>query len=155
MCIRDSNGSDQIWQIKVVFNALGLVGFIMFVVSFAKVLLKTSCFSSLRAEEEVLPSPVLSGREKTWFWVSSILGAVFSFVVYMFGYSVIAKLVGGIAPQSGPAFIEMCIRDRFNCCKETRDNAMNTKCFCVVFFIMLRRILICRKKQDLLFRGNW
>ena len=59
----------------------------------------------MRAEEEVLPSPVLSGREKTWFWVSSILGAVFSFVVYMFGYSVIAKLVGGIAPQSGPAFI--------------------------------------------------
>lgn len=98
-------GSDQIWQVKAFFNALGLVGFIMFVVSFAKVLLKTSCFSSLKAEEEVLPAPALSGKEKTWFWVSSILGAVFSFVVYMFGYGIISKLVGGAVPQSGPAFI--------------------------------------------------
>lgn len=98
-------GSDQIWQVKAFFNALGLVGFIMFVVSFAKVLLKTSCFSSLKAEEEVLPAPALSGKEKTWFWVSSILGVVFSFVVYMFGYGIISKLVGGAVPQSGPAFI--------------------------------------------------
>lgn len=98
-------GNSQIWQVKVLFNALGLVGFIMFVVSFAKVLLKTACFASLKAEEEVRPAPALTGREKTWFWLSSILGAVFSFVVYMFGFVVISMIFGGILPQSGPAFI--------------------------------------------------
>lgn len=99
------DGSNQIWQIKTFFNALGLVGFVMFVVSFAKVLLGTSCFASLRTEEEILPAPALSGRERKWFWISNILASVFSFVVYMFGYLVILILFGRIMPQSGPGLI--------------------------------------------------
>ncbi len=98
-------GSSQIWQFKVFFNTLGLVGFIMFVISFAKVLLKTQCFSPLSAAKEVLPAPAPSGREKQWFWTSSVLASIFSFVVYMFGYSIISKAVGSFVPQSGPAFI--------------------------------------------------
>ena len=99
------NGASQIWQIKAFFNAVGLAGFIMFVVSFAKVLLETRCFAALKAEKEVLPAPAPSGREKQWFWISSILASVFSFVVYMFGYSILSKTIGSYVPQSGPAFI--------------------------------------------------
>lgn len=99
------DGNNQLWQIKVFFNALGLVGFIMFVISFAKVLLGTQCFASLKSSEEVAPAPAPQGRVKQWFWISNILASVFSFVVYMFGYSVIAGLFGSISPQAGPAFI--------------------------------------------------
>ena len=54
--------NDQIWQWKAAFNAVGVVGFFMFVVFCALALLDTPYFSSLKAENEVLPRPALSGK---------------------------------------------------------------------------------------------
>lgn len=98
------DGNNQIWQIKAAFNALGLVGVMMFVVSFAVVLVKTRPFAALKAEPPVRPAPALTGKAKTWFWLSGILASVFSFVVYMFGYRYINKLAA-VMPQAGPTFI--------------------------------------------------
>lgn len=45
------DATNQIWQVKVVFNFIGLVGFMMFMVGFALCMLKTRFFASLRAEK--------------------------------------------------------------------------------------------------------
>lgn len=69
----------QIWQFKEGFNALGLIGFFMFLVAFAKVLLVTRAFAGLRVKEPLTLAP-LDRRGHIWFWgalvVSAIIGAV-------------------------------------------------------------------------------
>ncbi len=99
------DASNQIWQVKTAFNTLGLVGFFMFIVSVTKVLVGTAVFASLKSKEEVKPQPALTGKSKTWFIVSSILAVIFSFVVYMFGYSKIAPNMPSFVTQSPPFFI--------------------------------------------------
>lgn len=96
---------NQIWQVKVAFNALGLVGFVMFVVSLTKVLVDTRAFAALKAPAEVAPAPAPTGRAKTWFWVSGILATVFSILVYMFGYSILSGIMPDFMPQAAPFFI--------------------------------------------------
>lgn len=75
--------SNQTWQWKAFFNFLGLVGFVMFLVSFTKVLLHTSPFASLRANKpvEIAAAPV--GAGKVWFWGGLIVSAIFSGWSYM------------------------------------------------------------------------
>lgn len=98
--------SDQLWQVKAFFNAIGLVGFMMFAVSLAIVLLDAKPFACLKAEELVKPAPALSGKAKSWFWASNILAVAFSFIVYMCGYSVINKIgMPSFFPQSPVYFI--------------------------------------------------
>ena len=41
--------NNQVWQIKEIFNFIGLIGFVMFIGSFTKALLYTAPFSSLKA----------------------------------------------------------------------------------------------------------
>lgn len=74
--------TNQIWQIKVVFNLIGLVGFAMFILSFAKAMLFTKTFESLKASEEALISPAPSGVGKLWFWGGLIVSALFSGFTY-------------------------------------------------------------------------
>lgn len=88
--------SNQIWQIKVVFNTLGLIGFVMFFVSFAQIMLWTPFFSSLRAQEIVKAAPAPSGSEKIWFFGSLIIGNIVSMLVYFPSLNV--------AATSKPAF---------------------------------------------------
>ncbi len=76
-------GTNQVWQWKELFNVFGLIGFGIFLVSFAKVLLETSYFSSLKATGTVLAFPAPTGKAKVWLWVSLVLGAVFSGYVYL------------------------------------------------------------------------
>ncbi len=97
--------NNQVWQVKVAFNALGLVGFVMFVVSLTKVLLNTAAFAALKAPQEVKPAPAPTGKAKMWFWVSGILATVFSILFYMFAYSRLNAIVPASIPQSGPFWI--------------------------------------------------
>ena len=82
----------QIWQWKAAFNALGIVGFFMFVVSAALALLDTPAFSDLKAEKEVAPWPALEGKAKKRFWrngiISALLSVVFYFIAFIVGYIV-------------------------------------------------------------------
>lgn len=99
------SSGNQVWQVKAAFNALGLVGFVMFVISLTKVLVQTRVFSSLSAQQEVLPAPALSGKGKAWFWISSALATVFSILVYMFLYTPLSKNIPSFIPQVAPLFI--------------------------------------------------
>ncbi|MDR1894718.1 MAG: alpha/beta fold hydrolase [Spirochaetales bacterium] len=74
--------SSQIWQWKVFFNFLGLLGFVIFIVSFTSLMLFTPFFSSLRASEVMKPLPV-KGPGLAWFWSSLAAGCLFGTLSYM------------------------------------------------------------------------
>lgn len=71
----------QIWQLKEGFNALGLVGFGIFLVAFATSLLHTRAFAGLRIAR---PSVVekREGRALVWFWGGLVVSAIVSGVSY-------------------------------------------------------------------------
>ena len=54
--------SNLVWAWKELFNVIGLVGFAIFVLAFAKVLLETRFFSTLKTSEVVAAQPAPMGR---------------------------------------------------------------------------------------------
>ncbi len=93
-------GSDQVWLWKELFNVIGLAGFAMFVLAFATVLLQTRYFGTLKAGAPVLAMPAPTGKAKIWFWVSLALGALMSFLSYLF----LPAVVSSSNPQFRPDF---------------------------------------------------
>lgn len=85
----------QIWQWKAAFNALGIVGFFMFVVFAALALLDTPYFSDLKAEATVMPWPALEGKAKKRYWSTNIWSAVLSIPFYF-----IAFIIGFLIPSA-------------------------------------------------------
>lgn len=75
-------GSNQVWQWKEAFNFVGLVGFAIFVCAFGIMLLFTPSFETLRADEVAQPAQVKDGKGKLWFWLSLVVGALFSMLIY-------------------------------------------------------------------------
>ena len=97
------DANDQVWQWKELFNLIGLIGFMMFIVNFAILMVFTPFFSSLRAKAPVEPRP-FAPRGKLWFWGSISVSAVFATLVYLpimlnVGSFTFAK---GAAAQSSP-----------------------------------------------------
>lgn len=84
---------DQIWQWKAAFNGLGIVGFFMFVLSFALVLLDTPIFASLKAEGEVLPAPAREDKAKGRYIRGRIWATVWAilsyFIAFVLGYAIL------------------------------------------------------------------
>lgn len=78
--------TNQIWQFKAAFNALGIVGFFMFVACFAIVLLELPYFSILKSEDPVEAWPALEGKAAKRYWKKSIWGAVLSIPFYFIGF---------------------------------------------------------------------
>lgn len=74
--------SSQVWQFKEAFNFVGVIGFVLFLVSFATLMLYTPAFASLRAETVVQPAEVTDKKGKIWFWGSLAAGALFSMLIY-------------------------------------------------------------------------
>lgn len=94
---------NQIWQVKAVFNLLGLVGFFMFMVSLTLILVKKPFFADLSVEESVAPRKTTRAG-KVWFWCCLAAGAIFATLVY---FPILAKLksASGYVPgvlQSSP-----------------------------------------------------
>ena len=79
-------GSNQIWQFKAFFNAIGVVGFFAFVIFFALTLLDLPYFAPLKAEGDVLPYAALEGKAEKRFWNKGIWGAVLSIPFYFIGF---------------------------------------------------------------------
>ena len=92
---RDLTPNNQIWQWKALFNALGVVGFFLFVVSCTLALLDTAVFSDLKTDTEVAPWPAPEGKAKKHYWSSNIWAVVLSIVFYF-----VAFIVGYILWQS-------------------------------------------------------
>ncbi len=101
--------TNQIWQWKALFNAIGIVGFFAFVVCLAIVLLDLPYFAPLKASETVLPWPALEGKAKKRFFSKSIWGAVLSVLFYFIGFIIgfLGSSFIGIWNQGGSLAIGM------------------------------------------------
>ena len=78
--------TNQIWQLKALFNALGVAGFFMFIVFFALALLELPYFAILKSETEVLPWSALEDKAKKRYWNKNIWGSVLSVPFYFIGF---------------------------------------------------------------------
>ena len=90
----DMKHSNQIWQLKALFNAIGVVGFFMFVIFATIALLDIPYFSVLKAEGEVLPWPAMEEKARKRYWRVSIWGSVASVPFYFIGF-IIGFLLSG------------------------------------------------------------
>ena len=95
----DLDGRDQIWPVKAFFNALGVVGFFMFVASATLALLDTKLFRSLKAEEPVEAWPALEGKAKKRYWRTNFWSAIWSIPFYF-----IAFIAGFVDENHGQNF---------------------------------------------------
>jgi len=76
----------QIWQWKAAFNALGVVGFFMFVLNFCLVLLELPCFAELKGEGK--PLPALEGKAGKRYLTTNLISALMSIVFYFLAFIV-------------------------------------------------------------------
>lgn len=97
--------SSQIWQFKAMFNLLGLIGFVMFMVSFTKFMLYTDTFESLRAKESLTIGASPDKKGKAWFWGGLIVSALISGFVYINIYNYVISNVPAFFPQGPTYFI--------------------------------------------------
>ncbi|RCX07535.1 prolyl oligopeptidase family protein [Anaerobacterium chartisolvens] len=72
----------QVWQVKELFNLIGLIGFTMFVLCLAVLMLFTPFFSSLRSNEVVSVRDATHGG-KSWFWGMLSATAAFGALTYV------------------------------------------------------------------------
>lgn len=94
--------NNQVWQWKTTFNFAGLVGIIMFVLSFICVMLDTKYFSVLKAESEPQPVTVNDGKGKLWFWIPLVLCAAFSGLSYYWTITNVYSKTTKFFVQTGP-----------------------------------------------------
>ena len=78
--------TNQIWQFKALFNAIGVVGFFAFVVFAALALLEIPYFAVLKSDETVKAWPALEGKAKKRYWSKNIWGSVLSVPFYFLGF---------------------------------------------------------------------
>ncbi len=78
--------TNQIWQWKAAFNAVGIVGFFMFVLNFCLMLLELPCFADLKGEGK--PLPKLEGKAKKRYLTTNFLSAFMSIVFYFVAFIV-------------------------------------------------------------------
>jgi len=93
------SSSNQIWWLKEFFNFLGLIGFFLFIIPFADLLLQIPYFTSLRASQMIPLSP-LQGKGKSRYIISNTLGGLLSALIViptlMMGYLL---LISKLLPQ--------------------------------------------------------
>lgn len=78
------SGDNQVWTIKCAFNTLSLIGFFLFIVSLALVLIEQPYFSELKAKGEVLPAGApKTGLGKFWYWGGMIIAMLFGMIAYL------------------------------------------------------------------------
>lgn len=93
------DSSSQTWQIKVLFNFIGLIGFFMFLVSFTKVMLNAPAFASLKTKERVEPDPAPTGNNRLVFWVGLVLTPIIAAVSYVGLYNWSMEIRPDFFPQ--------------------------------------------------------
>ena len=83
---KDLAHTDQIWQWKAAFNALGILGFFSFVLSAAFALLDTAYFAELKGEGK--PLPALEYKAKRRYYTTIVISALMSIVFYFIAFIV-------------------------------------------------------------------
>jgi len=74
--------SNQVWQWKVVFNTIGLIGMGIFLVNFVTLMVFTPLFASLKSREVVEPQPIEKGGI-FWLFATLLIGAAFGTLTYL------------------------------------------------------------------------
>lgn len=87
-------GSSQIWQWKVVFNTLGLLGFFMLLVFIPLSLVETPTFAVLKAPAEAEAMPFTDKAGKAWYWIPMVASVLFAII----SYPLLAVLCSKIKP---------------------------------------------------------
>ena len=81
--------NDQIWQWKAAWNAVGIIGFFMFVATAALAMLDMPFFAELKADTAVMPWPALEGKAAKRYWrngfISAALSIPFYFIAFILG----------------------------------------------------------------------
>ncbi len=95
---------NQVWQWKVFFNAVGLVAFMIFFVSFAVMMLWTPAFASLRASEVVQPLPAPKGAAMVWFWITLLIATAIGFFAYIPALKSTYAMFEGFLPRNETLF---------------------------------------------------
>lgn len=95
----------QIWVIKAVSGAVGLVGLFIFLVSFILVLLDSKAFAYLKADGEVLPAAAPTGKSKKWFWINNVAILVFSIWWFFQPWNFVTSHMSTFFRQLNPFFI--------------------------------------------------
>ncbi len=82
--------NNQIWQFKAAFNALGVVGFCMFLLNCTLCLLDTRYFESLKGEAAPLPArePKAHKRYARSSLIAAGMSILFYFIAFIIGYIV-------------------------------------------------------------------
>ena len=75
------DAGSQVWQWKELFTALGLIGFMIFLLAFARYLLGTRAFAALKVDQPLAVANTRKGLG--WFWGAMIVSALFSGVSYV------------------------------------------------------------------------
>ena len=75
------DSGSQTWQWKELFTTFGLIGFMIFLLAFARALLTTRAFAGLKAEQPVATANTRKGL--AWFWGGLLVSALFSGVSYV------------------------------------------------------------------------
>ncbi len=80
--------NNQIWQFKAALNALGVVGFCMFLLNCALALLDTQYFEGLKGEAVPLPArePKLQKRYVRSSLIAAGMSVLFYFIAFIIGY---------------------------------------------------------------------
>lgn len=94
----------QTWQWKEFFNAIGLIGFGIFLVAFARALLSVRFFAGLRVAEPIAAAPS-SRTSLVWFWTSMVGFAIISGWTYIALSTVADAIKPPFMPQGPPFFI--------------------------------------------------
>jgi len=97
--------SNQIWQLKTFFNFIGLVGIVIFTLAFMLRMLETPYFGCLKSNEIVEPVKVNNTTGKRWFWITLVLGALFSGFSYFWTIQNIYSKTTPFFVQTGPLTI--------------------------------------------------
>ena len=78
------NPSNQIWQLKEIFNFIGLIGMLLLIVPLVKLLLRLPAFASLKKSREEIDArlPEYKGANKWTFWLNGILMSALVAIVF-------------------------------------------------------------------------
>ncbi len=75
---------NQVWWVKVLFNTVGLVGFFLFIIPFACILMEIPFFASLRSHKEIEMKKKPIGKVPNLiYWSGFGLTILFSFVTFL------------------------------------------------------------------------
>jgi len=129
------DAGSQIWQWREAFGAVGLVGFAIFLVAFARYLVGTRAFETVRVAVPAAASRLPDRRSTAWFWGALVVSALVSLVSYLLLFQPVQDLQPGFRAQYPPLYIGIW--------------AAVNGVFAIVLMVVLQRVIGRRNGVDL------